>query len=687
LALLETGLDNELLALDTGLENSAMAAEEQQAGTYWVITSRAKGGANNPFGGSATANQTSQLVQMTEDQIRKEYQDSGQLQDLFGSLDNYMGYINDSQEWIQSADWMLVAPEYEVGSKEWAFLNGEDLAWGPGEREKIQQKIIADRVAARTSAFDQWMNGEEGQTLMQKYGINPVIYNNDGDQFKWTGSGYQKTIKVDDHASFSDYVKAVLTSVVVGGVTGQLFNAAYSAVGGLVNPISGSWGPAGKMLGGILAGGAGATAGGVTYEDAMGALNNPNVIVNLQEEFGGQNGIDNEDGTRRYSDWNLPEGYIYNEARNAVIHVASGEEYPVTVGMYSWYVDLPDNEDASDGGAGSTSTNSSTNTTTSATTTTTTTTGAGGENPGGTYEGKVLTNGTYGDITIDDRDVWGDGNEYAGWVLVSNTGVWGESGISVIYNPGTGFYQEIDWDNGTYDQRMEDTDQENPNPFDTSGTGGDSAGTSGTGTTTAPTSPAPAEGDACDLGGGNTGVIKDGKCVATSATLPNTGVWPSTNSPNNTGQPPPTSTTSTTTTQSPSTTPTTTTTPSTSTTPSANPSNVPAGEIVGTGVWPASGTGGGTGDGNGPEGSGDGDGGGDGDGNGNGDGNNNGNGLSNLAASRGSSKAHWDRLFAAKEFQSRRGQFGKPTGTSRELNSSNYQMRQNLMNSLWDDLA
>jgi hypothetical protein len=61
--------------------------------------------------------------------------------------------------------------------------------------------------------------------------------------------------------------------------------------------------------------------------------------------------------------------------------------------------------------------------------------------------------------------------------------------------------------------------------------------------------------------------------------------------------------------------------------------------------------------------------------------------LSNLAASRGSSKAHWDRLFAAKEFQSRRGQFGKPTGTSRELNSSNYQMRQNIMNSLWDDLA
>ena len=660
--MLETGLDNELLALDTGLENSAMAAEEQQAGTYWAITSRAKGGANNPFGGSATSNNTSQLVQMTEQELYKEYKESGQLQDHFGSWHNYKSYIIDSQEWIQTADWMLVAPEYEVGSKEWAFLNGEDLAWAPGEREKIQQKIVTDRVAARTSAFNQWLNGEEGQALMQKYGINPVIYNNDGDQFKWTGSGYQKTIKVDDHASLGDYVKAVLTSVVVGGVTGAMFNAAFNLVAPLVGANHGT---AGKILN-MLFTGAGAGAGGsIAYEDAMGALNNPNVIVNLQEEFGGQNGIDNEDGTRRYSDWNLPEGYIYNEARNAVIHVASGEEYPVTVGMYSWYVNLPDNEDASDGGAGSTSSSNASNSGSS----------------GGTESN---------DGTTSPQQTGGASNANAGDIVGRQI----HEAILKATNPQARQRLIEEWERYTGEKFSEDyygdtvVNNENPVPVgyrwvpgvDRDAGGwvpvyeGDTIPSDGTyqaGATEPEGTPDIDWSQYCRI-------YPDSPVCANQGAITGGGN-PGTNSAS--GGENQTSSGSTTSTSTSASTAPPATTPSTSTTPS----NVPAGEIVGTGVWPASGTGGGTGAGNGPEGSGDGDGGGDGDGYGDGDGD--GNGLSNLAASRGSSKPHWDRLFAAKEFQSRRGQFGKPTGTSRELNSSNYQMRQNLMNSLWDDLA
>lgn len=209
---------------------STLDAQNSEEQTFWVITSRAKGGANSPFGGSANSNQTSQLVQMTEQELYQEYQDSGQLQDLFGSWHNYKGFIIESQEFIQTADWMTVNPEYRVGSKEWAFLNGEDIAWKPGEREKIQQKIIQDRIAARTAAFNQWMFSDDGKALMEKYGIEPVIYNSDGDQFRWTGSGYQKTIKVDDHASFGDYVKAIVKGVVTSLVTGQV----VSAVGGLL---------------------------------------------------------------------------------------------------------------------------------------------------------------------------------------------------------------------------------------------------------------------------------------------------------------------------------------------------------------------------------------------------------------------------------------------------------------------
>ena len=194
-----------------------------------------------------------------------------------------------------------------------------------GEREQISNKIRQDRIAARTAAFNQWMGSEEGQALMQKYGLQPVIYNNDGDQFKWTGSGYQKTIRSMTMLALVIMLRQFKIcccrhcywSVIQCGVLCSWRSN---------KPNWQSWGAAGQILGQILGGGAGGTAGGIAYEDAMDALNNPNVIVNLQDEFGAQNGIDNEDGTRRYSDWNL-EGYIYSDAKNAVIHVASGREY------------------------------------------------------------------------------------------------------------------------------------------------------------------------------------------------------------------------------------------------------------------------------------------------------------------------------------------------------------------------
>lgn len=415
MALLDTGLENELLILDTGLENSAMAAENSDVQTFWVITSRAKGGANNPFGGSANSNQTSQLVQMTEQDLYQEYQDSGQLQDLFGSWDNYKGYVIESQEFIQTADWMTVTPEYETGSKEWAFLNGEDLAWRPGEREKIQEKIIADRVMARTAAFNEWIGGEQGQALMQKYGIQPIIYNNDGDEFKWTGSGYQKTIKVDDHAGFADYVKAVLTSVVTYAVTAGVASVAGAALQGTavgdaigkaantvkeflgealaavpgISPqnantiaefffptVPGKGGLGGQadpfgLLGGLTGSAAGGQAG---YEEIANAVNNAmsgNVIINLAgTDFNNQGGYtESEDGTYTITNPDkLPPGYIV-DVLGRIIHAESGtvvyegniyeELYPVK-GMGANFITFEPYKPGEDGGGNTGSTDGAT---------------------------------------------------------------------------------------------------------------------------------------------------------------------------------------------------------------------------------------------------------------------------------------------------------------------------------------
>ena len=371
--------------------------------TYTVITSNAKGDASSPFGGTAESNQTAQLVEMTEQELRQEFEDSGQLQQQFGSFDNYMGYINDSQEWVQSADWMLANPDYRPSDIESAVIEGEDLAFRPGEKEEVTEKISQDISNARQSGYQQWMN--EGAAILQKWGIQDTIYNDDGDQFKWTGSGYQKTIKVDDHASFSDYLKVALETAVVSALTGAAVStigsalqgtAVGNAIGQGTQAVKGALETAlaavpginganaatiaefffptvqsGGFLGsgatsdpfGLLAGVGGASAGAATganalenITEAVNSAMSSNIIVNLAgtdfDDVQQPAGIKNDDGTTTYDAFNLPVGYILNTARNVVIDEASGIEYPIVPGMYGARVTLPPKVSEAEAGGG-----------------------------------------------------------------------------------------------------------------------------------------------------------------------------------------------------------------------------------------------------------------------------------------------------------------------------------------------
>jgi hypothetical protein len=242
----ETDMLADTTAEDTTAEDVVVDTDDQ--GSYTVITSRAKGDASSPFGGTAESNETSQLVQMTESELLQEFKDSGQLQDQFGSFENYMGYINDSQEWVQSADWMLANPEYRRSDIESAVIEGEDLGFRPGQKEEVTEKISQDISNARESGYQQWMN--EGASILQKWGIQDTIYNEDGDQFKWTGSGYQKTYKVDDHLGPIDYGKMLIATGISAGATPAIAGA-LGGIGGAALP-AGVAGPAAPLIGGKL---------------------------------------------------------------------------------------------------------------------------------------------------------------------------------------------------------------------------------------------------------------------------------------------------------------------------------------------------------------------------------------------------------------------------------------------------
>ena len=53
---------------------------------------------------------------------------------------------------------------------------------------------------------------------LYQWGIRDTIYNEDGDQFKWTGSGYQKTVKVDDSFDTAGFIKGLIVSAATAGV-------------------------------------------------------------------------------------------------------------------------------------------------------------------------------------------------------------------------------------------------------------------------------------------------------------------------------------------------------------------------------------------------------------------------------------------------------------------------------------
>ena len=57
------------------------------------------------------------------------------------------------------------------------------------------------------------MNSDANQALLQKYGVNPVVYSNSGDRFAWNGSAYVKVVD-EDHAGLADFVKMGIVTAV-----------------------------------------------------------------------------------------------------------------------------------------------------------------------------------------------------------------------------------------------------------------------------------------------------------------------------------------------------------------------------------------------------------------------------------------------------------------------------------------
>ena len=82
----------------------------------------------------------------------------------------------------------------------------------------------------REEQFKAFIASPEYQGLAQKYGLNDVVKNQDGDVFAFNGGWPVEVFEVDDHMGAGDYLK-VAAAIGLGAWAGPVLSTALSSAG------------------------------------------------------------------------------------------------------------------------------------------------------------------------------------------------------------------------------------------------------------------------------------------------------------------------------------------------------------------------------------------------------------------------------------------------------------------------
>ena len=160
---------------------------------------------------------------------------SNRLRESFGTFDNYLSYMTEREQLIQSG-------QYDVGN--WAeadagftedqqmiFEGDADLTIDASDPGQSLTNLRRQQSGAQGAGYENWVNSDANQALLQKYGVNDTVYSQTGDKFRWNGSAYVKT-QDEDKVTMGDYAKMAM-GVAVGAFAGPaLGNALTGATTG-----------------------------------------------------------------------------------------------------------------------------------------------------------------------------------------------------------------------------------------------------------------------------------------------------------------------------------------------------------------------------------------------------------------------------------------------------------------------
>ena len=108
------------------------------------------------------------------------------LRQAFGDFVNYLAYMTERGQLIQSGDYDVGNWNEATGSlteDELMILEGEDLTQYSDSDQDAYTEAYGERMQEQSAAYDNWVNSEANQALLAKYGVTSTIYNNDGDKY------------------------------------------------------------------------------------------------------------------------------------------------------------------------------------------------------------------------------------------------------------------------------------------------------------------------------------------------------------------------------------------------------------------------------------------------------------------------------------------------------------------------
>ena len=227
----ETGTDAPAPAPETGgikpMQDVKDEPEAPAEMTFTFVEGREKGDAQLDY----LYGQTGEVQQLTVDELRDYFEgdDVNRLQEMFGSFNNYLAYMTEREQLIQSGD-------YDTGN--WAeadtgftedqqmILEGDaDLTIDASDPGQNLENLRRQQTSTQQGAYNNWINSDANQALLEKYGVQPITYSESGDKFRWNGSAYVKTEEVSSPGptQFAQAgIMAAMTYYVGAGLTQYL---------------------------------------------------------------------------------------------------------------------------------------------------------------------------------------------------------------------------------------------------------------------------------------------------------------------------------------------------------------------------------------------------------------------------------------------------------------------------------